>query len=315
METSAAHGGCPGTDSGRSSEDRASRQPAAVMNETQPSGIAANLRLEYAVDTARLGPRLAERLVALSPDAGLADYLARAERCRLGPWLSQLRKLLGHLLSDFDANALLGAYPMHLLSTGQWLRLLGGRVGGRLLDVGAGSGDATLSLEPLFDQVTTTETSGWSARGLRRRGYQCYVRDVAIHGIPEPPYSAIASLNVLDRCPYPLTLLDRAIRALVPGGHVLVALPLPSRPFYFDGPSALGQKERLGCEAENWEEGAQALVERVLEPRGLQVTALCRAPYLSGGDAENAFYELDDVIVVCRSRHTSGDATEPAGSP
>jgi SAM-dependent methyltransferase len=284
------------------------------MNPMQPSGITANLRLEYAVDEARLGQRLAALLVPINADTGLADYLAQAERGRLGPWSSRLRKLLGHLLSDFDANALLGAYPMHLLSTGQWLRLLGGRVGGRLLDVGAGSGDATASLAPLFDEVTTTEISEWSARALRRRGYPCHVGDVAMDGIPEPPYSAIACLNVLDRCPYPLTLLERAVGALIPDGYLIVALPLPSRPFYFDGPSTLAPQQRLACERESWEDGAQALVQSVLEPRGLHISALCRAPYLSGGDADQALYELDDVVVVCRSRHTPRDPTEPAGS-
>ena len=46
--------------------------------------------------------------------------------------------------------------------------------------------------------------------------------------------------NVLDRSPRPACLL-RAARALLrPGGHLLIASPLPYRPFFFEG-------GRLGC--------------------------------------------------------------------
>ena len=41
--------------------------------------------------------------------------------------------------------------------------------------------------------------------------------------------------NVLDRSPRPACLL-RAARALLrPGGHLLIASPLPYRPFFFEG--------------------------------------------------------------------------------
>jgi len=267
------------------------------------------LNLRYSMDPAELGQRCSECFVRLGPDDDLASYLDRAARRRLGWWMSRWRRALSHLLSDFDANALLGAYPMHLLGTQQWRALLGGRVGGRLLDVGAGSGDVTAALAPLFDQVTTVESSRLAAWRLGQRGWVSLCRDVVLDGVPSPPYQAIGCLNVLDRCPYPAALLEHLLRGLSPGGWLLVAMPLPYRPMFFDGPAALEPAERLPCEAESWERGARALVEQVLLPLGLEVTALSRAPYLSGGDATTALYELDDVVAVCRAQG------EPAGSP
>ena len=88
-------------------------------------------------------------------------------------------------------------------------------------------------------------------------------------------------------------------------------MALPYSPMFFDGPTALEPVERLPCEAENWEEGTRALVEGVLLPRGLEVTALTRVPYLSGGDAARPFYELDDVVVVCRQGERAGSPWAP----
>jgi SAM-dependent methyltransferase len=270
----------------------------------------AGLSLRYAVDPAKLGQRCSEHFVQFGPDEALASYLGQAAQRRLGWWMSRWRGMLGRLLSDFDVNALLGAYPMHLLGTDQWRVLCGGRVGGRLLDVGAGSGDVTAALAPLFDHVTTVERSRLAARRLGQRGWVSLFGDVALDGVPSPPYQAIACLNVLDRCPHPAALLDQLIEGLSPGGLLLVAMPLPYSPMFFDGATALEPAERLPCQAESWEEGARALVQQVLLARGLEVTALTRVPYLSGGDAARPFYELDDVVVVCRTSEG-----EPAGSP
>jgi SAM-dependent methyltransferase len=263
------------------------------------------LVLEYRADAQRLGERCGERFVELGPDEDLARYLEQAARRRLGPWMSFWRRTLGHLLSDFDANALLGAYPMHLLGTQQWRTLLGGPVGGTLLDVGAGSGDVTAALAPLFDKVVTIESSRLAAWRLRRRGWVSLSGDVTTERVPSAPYQAIACLNVLDRCPRPVTLLEELAGAVAPGGWLIVAMPLPYRPIYFDGPSVLEPSEPLRCAAEGWEEGARSLVEHVLLPLGLEVSSVSRVPYLSGGDIERAFYELDDVVVLCRKRPVS----------
>ena len=238
--------------------------------------------------------------MTLEPDAALAAFLEKAERLRPGRLRTGLQRWLSGLVSDFDANALLGMYPMHLLSTQQWRTLLGSTEDLRLLDVGAGSGDVSLALAPLFCEVVTTEVSRVMAVRLRRRGLRCELRDVALSGAPNPPYDVVSCLNVLDRSAHPRSLLERARDALAPGGRLVVALALPYSPFYYARGQSFDPIEALPLGAESWTEDVSALVKDVLEPLGFELEKLARAPYISGGDARKPRYVLDDAIVIAR---------------
>jgi SAM-dependent methyltransferase len=260
----------------------------------------------YRCELERLPARLADRFVELECDADTRAFLELSEARRAGKIRSLLHGSLRRVMSDFDINAVLDVYPMHLLGTAQWRTLLAspsaGRVGGSLLDVGAGSGDVTATLAPLFDTVLTIEPSRGMAWRLRRRGFRCRRIDAAATAIPEAPFDAIACLNVLDRCARPRSLIERLRDALAPGGRLLIALALPYSPFVYDGPLTLDPIERLPCEETEWERAVSSLCERVLEPAGLEIQALTRAPYLSGGDSRRARYEHDDVVLVCSKR-------------
>jgi SAM-dependent methyltransferase len=215
-------------------------------------------------------------------------------------------------LSDFDANALTGMYRMHLLPPSAWRSLLGARGGGRLLDVGAGSGDVTSALAPCFDEVEATEVSRGMARRLNKRGVRCHALDVTETPLAGPSFDSVSLLNVLDRCQKPRQLLRHCLQSLKPGGAFIVALALPYRPFYFDGPSTPEPLERLECDpgaprggattTPKWEDGARRFIERDLLPLGLQLECFARAPYLSAGDSARPLYELDDVVVVLTKR-------------
>jgi SAM-dependent methyltransferase len=258
--------------------------------------------LPYGCDLGRLPPELGARFVRLDADAKTLAFLAAAPERRHGRAMTFLQILLCQVCSDFDANAILGVYPMHLLSSAQWEQLLGGRPGGALLDVGAGSGDVTRELAPLFDSVTTTDTSRAMAWRLGRRGFACLRTDVATHGVPGGPYDTIACLNVLDRCARPLSLLRRIHAALPTGGRLILSLPLPYAPIAYDGPSPNDPAEPLPLEGESFELGVTSLVEAVLSPTGFDAEAISRAPYLSGGDSRKPLYVLDSAIVVGRRR-------------
>jgi len=267
----------------------------------------AGLRLQYGCTLERLPAPLRDRFVQLGRDAALNAYFERARRERHGRFVTGVHRVLRGYLSDFDINGLLNIYPMHVLGTEQWSYLLEQapleRVeGARLLDVGAGSGDVTHALAPLFGSVATTELSRAMAFRLRRRGFACFRQDVATKGVPEPPYDAIACLNVLDRCDRPLTLLANLRAGLADGGLLLLALVLPYRPFVYDGGSSNEPSERLPLTRSDWESCAGELCQSVIEPLGLQVEVITRVPYLSGGDARRPLYELDDVVLVCRAR-------------
>ena len=76
-------------------------------------------------------------------------------------------------------------------------------------------------------------------------------------------------------------------------GQRFRALPV----FFQRGPRTLEPLEPLPVDGDTWEARAGALVE-VLAADGLAVRRLTRAPYLSGGDRAQPFYELDAVVIV-----------------
>jgi SAM-dependent methyltransferase len=264
------------------------------------------LGLRYRCALERLPRRLAQRFVELDCDEETRAFLERARAGRAGSLRTLLHASLRRIMSDFDINAVLDVYPMYLLGTAQWRTLLANpgddRIGRSLLDVGAGSGDVTAALAPLFDVVLTIESSAGMAWRLRRRGFRCARIDVVEDAIPEAPFDAIACLNVLDRCARPRSLLERLRDALAPRGRLLLALALPYSPFVYDGPTTHDPIERLPCDEPEWESAVSSLCDRVLDPLGLEVQALTRVPYLSGGDSRRAVYEHDDVVVVCTKR-------------
>jgi SAM-dependent methyltransferase len=242
-----------------------------------------------------------ERFHELSVDAEWLNELAALTKARHGRLRTYAQRFARLYLSDFDANALTGMYRMLLLPNGAWQRLLKGRPGGRLLDVGAGVGDVTLMLAESFDEVETTEVSRGMARRLSRRGLRCHALDLTSERLDAPAFDAVTLLNVLDRCDKPHTLLKNCLALLKPGGRLIVALALPYRPFYYLGPTTPDPVERLDCDvgpSGAWEDGARRFIERDLLPLGLSLECFARAPYLSAGDSARPLYELDDVVVV-----------------
>lgn len=259
----------------------------------------ASLDLHYGADAPKLG-LLCEHFVRLGPDRGLVDYLAVAERARHGRFTALLQQMLRPFYSDFDVNGMLGIYPMHVLSTEQWLELIGERPGGRLLDIGAGRGDVTSALGACFDHVTATETSRMMAKRLERRGYEVIRGDVAA-GLGGRTFDAVSLLNVLDRCDKPLSLLGEARTSLREGGLLIIALVLPYRPFVYEGPVTRPPKERLPIAGATFEAAALEFWSLALAALGLEPVAITRAPYLSGGDRVCPLYELDDLVLVARA--------------
>lgn len=224
---------------------------------------------------------------------------------RHGRFRTYAQRLARLYLSDFDANALTGMYPMLLLPEHAFRALLDGHGGGRLLDVGAGSGDVTAALAPCFDELEATEVSRGMAKKLSQRGFPCHAVDMTEAPLPERSFDAVSLLNVLDRCQRPRRLLRHCLQALRPGGTFIVALALPYRPFYFDGPTTPDPLERLECDPGphgTWEDSARRFIERDLLPLDLTLRRFARAPYLSGGDSTRPLYELDDVVAVLTKR-------------
>jgi SAM-dependent methyltransferase len=263
----------------------------------QPSAIL-RLLLRYDADVAALSPRLRERFVELACDADTDAFLAAAARGRHNWLRTRAHRLLRFFVSDFDANGLLDMYPLHVASSEQWRALLGDVKAKRLLDVGAGYGGVTRTLLPFAEHVVATELSAPMARSLRRMGVACQRIDVTEADVPGAPFDLVSCLNVLDRTARPRRMLRRLVQLLEPGGRLIIALALPYRPFYYMGSDTPEPLERLACAELAWEAAVNALVERELEPLGLSVLRLARAPYLSFGDTARNLYELDDALLI-----------------
>src|SRR5690349_21798042 len=135
-------------------------------------------RLTTSADLKKLGS-YGDRFVELPVDAEWLNDVAALTRHRQGIVRTYAQRLARLYLSDFDANALTGMYRMQLLPEGAWRRLLGERARGRLLDVGAGSGDVTASLALCFDEVETTEVSRGMVKRLGKRGFRCHAVDLS----------------------------------------------------------------------------------------------------------------------------------------
>lgn len=238
-------------------------------------------------------------IVELPPDDDTVAFMDEQRSARHSPLRWAARTALRPFAGDFALNGLLGTYPLHLLSTAQWRSLFGGHTGGRLLDIGAACGDVTARLAPLFDSVTVTEVNRPMARRLRRRGWDTHRLDVTVSDVPDGPYDVVTALNVLDRCSHPASLLRRVVESATPGGLVVVSMPLPHRPVWYDGPCLTAPLEELPIVGDDFDSGCRSLASLV-EDAGTTIVGLARAPYLSGGDRRRALYTLDDAIVMAR---------------
>jgi 2-polyprenyl-3-methyl-5-hydroxy-6-metoxy-1,4-benzoquinol methylase len=249
-------------------------------------------------DLTQLGQKLQTAYVELGSDDAQREFIVRSQT-RPHSWLlTMTHRIVRSFMSDYDANGLLGMYPMHLLSSTQWRLLLELEHAATLLDVGAGDGGLTRHLAPLFTSITTTETSPAMARRLRKRGYECLVQDLSEHPL-QTAFDCVTCLNVVDRTSKPRDLIERLSRLVAPGGRLVLAVPLPIRAFYYLGPRTLEPTQALHAHGPSWERAAMQLATTVstLAP-DFELTRWSKASYLSWGDHARTLYSLEDFVGV-----------------
>lgn len=221
------------------------------------------------------------------------------------------RLFFGWFVTRTTLNGFLGRGSMFVLSTRQFLRLLrldaepaAVPLFGSLLDVGAGDGNVTAAIAPLFCQVDVTEKSPAMRRSLNRRGFR--VLDAATlrpAGDGEPQlYDVVCCLNVLDRCDTPLALL-RMLRARLtsPAGRLVLAVVLPLSQYVETGKRGTKPLEVFRVRGSTLEQQVESLYKDVMVPAGFILESWTRLPYLCEGDLEQAYYWLDDVVMVLRA--------------
>lgn len=257
--------------------------------------------LRYAVNVARWPNWMKRVFIQFGPDDALVRYLRVIGKTRASRMRTLMQRAVRLVLSDYDANALLRMYPMHLMSTAQAAALLERSPGGRLLDIGAGSGDVTSALGPLFDVVEAIETSRLSRRRLRASGLVCHAYDVTAQGILGTNFDVIALLNVLDRTDRPLELLGKCHCHMTRQTQLLLSVPLPYRPHVYTGARSREPRERLAVVGNTFSDALLRFVQQVLVPMGFRIDRITRLPYLSGGDSEQPITVLDAAVLVCRN--------------
>lgn len=266
------------------------------------------LSLRYGADARALGP-LAGSFTRLDADPSTRAWIDDCFAHPVGAIQLAARALARNVMSDYDANGLVGTHDMRVLGTDQWRQLLDVATltrlsHGRLLDVGAGDGNVTAELAPLVREVVATETSSGMAKRLRKRGWVTHEVDLVERGLPDDAgrFDAIALLNVLDRTSRPLTLLERLRALAMPDARLLCAVPFPLRPHVHVGASTVDPDEllpRVPPGEHVWERQARAFAELLFVPLGWRVLRLARAPYLCRGPAKQPVLTLDDALFVC----------------
>lgn len=107
----------------------------------------------------------------------------------------------------------------------QWRTYPRARVAGRILDVGAGTGEFVADLAALGMDVVGLELSAEACRAAARRGLRMIQGDWASASFRDASFEFLRMHHVLEHMVDPPDALRRAARALAPGGELVVAVP------------------------------------------------------------------------------------------
>ncbi|HEU4395510.1 MAG TPA: class I SAM-dependent methyltransferase [Planctomycetota bacterium] len=101
------------------------------------------------------------------------------------------------------------------------------RPGGRLLEVGCGSGDLLAGMRDLGWTVQGVDFDPGAVAEAGRRGLEVREGDLASCRFPDASFDAVAMVHVVEHVPDPAALLREAARVLAPGGRLAFVTPNP----------------------------------------------------------------------------------------
>jgi SAM-dependent methyltransferase len=248
---------------------------------------------QYNINKTLLPAELSAAFIESHEDRETLGFLDDCRRQPYSKWKLFLADLLSLGLEDYEVHGLLRIYPMHLISSAQWLQLIGGPKQ-KLLDVGAGQGFVTEQARGAFEEISVTETSKSMLRILRKCGFIIFKNGAE-------KFDVVSILNVLDRCDFPFDMLDDAVSFLKPDGLLLVATPLPFKPYVRSLGGRRPQKQPLPTtDNVGWEHQLNFFNEQILKPAGLKIIRFTRLPYIWKDARPECFVALDDAVMVCK---------------
>ncbi|HUY27897.1 MAG TPA: class I SAM-dependent methyltransferase [Candidatus Binataceae bacterium] len=97
--------------------------------------------------------------------------------------------------------------------------------GGRLLDVGCGSGDFLLAMKSLGWEPHGVDFDPEAVRSANRRGLNVELGSLGEHRYPADSFDAVTMIHSIEHVPDPLAVLSEARRVLKSGGQLSIATP------------------------------------------------------------------------------------------
>eukprot|EP00455_Lapot_gusevi_P020068 TRINITY_DN2133_c0_g1_i2.p1 TRINITY_DN2133_c0_g1~~TRINITY_DN2133_c0_g1_i2.p1 ORF type:complete len:280 (+),score=34.09 TRINITY_DN2133_c0_g1_i2:70-909(+) len=259
-------------------------------------------KISYGCDLDELPDDLKDLWVPLKYDEA-ADRFIRESMDRTPSILTcVLRPALACCISQTDINGIFSEGEMHVLSCAQLKQLLppfpeGRENFGRLLDIGAGDGNVTQEISPLFEKIVTTEVSRPMVHRLRGRGFECVRTGDLLDPVLQDlvartdKFDVVCCLNVFDRCQQPLSLLQHIKFFLKsePHARIVFAVPLPLDP--------IRAEQEIPIEGCCFEHDLVELA-RLLEESGFRIHSMSKVPYLCQGDFRSLYYVLHDALFI-----------------
>jgi 2-polyprenyl-3-methyl-5-hydroxy-6-metoxy-1,4-benzoquinol methylase len=143
------------------------------------------------------------------------EYLANKFNYGTGP-RSFLARSLGRLLYLF---------PVRRRGIDGDVRFLTARPGGRLLDVGCGSGDWIMFMRGLGWQVSGNDFDANAVKTARDRGLDVECASLEQQNHADASFDAVTLSHVIEHVPNPIQTLVECRRILKPGGRLVLFTP------------------------------------------------------------------------------------------
>jgi 2-polyprenyl-3-methyl-5-hydroxy-6-metoxy-1,4-benzoquinol methylase len=156
-------------------------------------------------------PRLLRRIRNLIE----RGYLAKEYNYEIGS-----RPLLARSLGN-----LLYLLPIYRREAEAGVRCLPSLPGGRLLDVGCGSGEWLFAMQQRDWQVEGIDFDENAVNVAVQRGLRVHCNSLEQHGFPDNYFDAVTSNHLIEHVPDPVQLLVECARILKPGGKLVILTP------------------------------------------------------------------------------------------